>query len=292
MERIELTIGHSPDPDDAFMWWPLGSTEPAQPAEPSIDTGRFSFRPVALDIEALNRRALERGDLDISAVSFRTAALAWDRYAITACGASIGDGYGPKLVSPSGGALGAGARVALPGAGTTAFLLTSLMLGGRFEPVFMPFERVVEAVRAGDVDAGVVIHEAQLTFADAGLSLIADLGAWWHERTGLPTPLGANAIRLDLEERFGRGTLEEVTGLLTASIEQALRSREHGVDHALAFAQPGTSREQADAFIAMYVNERTIAMDERAERGFARLVEEGRAAGLLPAGSPVRIVRP
>ena len=292
-DTTELTIGHSPDPDDAFMWWPLGSTDPSDPSDPTIDTGRFRFRPIASDIEALNRRAHEAGDLDITAVSFHAAATSTDRYAVTSCGASIGDGYGPKLVAPAGRAgLEDGARIALPGARTTAYLLTQLMLGEGFTPVFMPFERVTDAVLNGDVEAGVVIHEAQITYADAGLALVRDLGAWWHETTGLPTPLGANAVRIDLDERFGVGTLEEVTGVLHRSITHALERRARGLDHALGFAQPGTTREQADAFIGMYVNDLTVDMEKRGEAALRRLIAMGRERGLLPEGPAIRVVRP
>ncbi len=293
MDQIELTIGHSPDPDDAFMWWPLGSTDPDHPSKPTIDTGRFRFRPVAADIEALNQRALDQGDLDITAISFHAAVHASDRYGVTSCGASIGDGYGPKLVAKDAGLrIGPTTRIALPGERTTAFLLTSLMIPGGFEPVFMPFETIAEAVLEGRVDAGVVIHEAQLTYADQGLALVADLGGWWHQETGLPTPLGANALRLDLDERHGPGTLEAVTTVLARSIAHALEQRDKGVEYAMGFAQPGTSREQADTFIGMYVNDLTVDMGPRGAEALTRLTAAGQESGLLPAASPVRVVRP
>jgi 1,4-dihydroxy-6-naphthoate synthase len=291
-DTIELTLGHSPDPDDAFMWWPLGSVDPENRSSSTIDTGRFRFFPVAADIEALNARAHEEGDLDITAVSFHAAATNASRYAVTSCGASIGDGYGPKLIAKNGDDLEQGAKIALPGERTTAYLLTRLMLGDAFEPVFMPFETVIKAVEEGEVDAGVVIHEAQITYADQGLALVRDLGTWWHSQTGLPTPLGANAIRLDLEERYGEGTLGEITGVLHRSIEHALEQRAQGVDHALGFAQPGTSREQADEFIGMYVNDLTVDMGERGEQAFRTLVEMARERGLLPGGADVRVIRP
>ncbi len=292
-DTIELTIGHSPDPDDAFMWWPLGSTDPDNPMKPTIDTGRFRFRPVAADIEALNQRAHDEGDLDITAVSFHAAATSAGRYGVTSCGASVGDGYGPKIVAKMGtGALVEGATIALPGERTTAYLLTRLMLKDAFTPVFMPFETVVKAIKKGEVDAGVVIHEAQITYQDAGLELVRDLGAWWHETTGLPTPLGANAIRLDLDERHGEGTLEAVATVLHRSIAHALEHRGRGVDHALPFAQPGTTREQADTFIDMYVNDLTVDLGERGETALRRLMSEARNAGLLAAGDEIRIIRP
>ncbi len=293
-EVLELTIGHSPDPDDAFMWWPLGSVDPAEPHEATVDVSPFGFRPIAQDIEQLNARALDVGDLDITAMSFHTAVHAAERYVLTACGASIGDGYGPKIVANRAMETGElrNGRIAVPGVRTTAYLTTRLMLGEEWEAVAMPFETVTHAVQRGEVDAGIVIHEAQLTYADMGLHLVADLGAWWAGHTGgLPLPLGANAVRADLDERFGAGTLERLEAVLRSSIEYAMVQRERGLDHAAGFAQPGTTREQADTFIGMYVNALTLDMGARGEEAFARLVREGREAGLLPEGGAPRVVR-
>jgi len=191
-DPIDLTIGHSPDPDDAFMWWPLGDA--GKDIHPAIDTGRFRFHPVAEDIEKLNRRAIDTGDLDITACSMHAYAHIAGRYALTACGASMGDGYGPKVVAKDPHPIAwlgePGVRIAIPGRRTTAFLTLRLMVGRDVETVEAPFERIIELVASGEVDAGVVIHEAQLTYADQGLSLIADLGSWWTGEPGLPSPEG------------------------------------------------------------------------------------------------------
>ena len=315
---ITLTLGHSPDPDDAFMWWPLGDV--ATGAEPRIDTRGFRFRTVADDIEALNRRAIAVGDLDITALSFHAFAHAHERYALTRCGASFGDGYGPKIVSrvpmtvedlctgnrnpsPVGedadilSPKGRGSRrdisIAIPGERTTAYLTMRLMLGDVVpKTVAMPFHRIVEAVKSGEVDAGIVIHEAQLTYAEAGLHLVVDLGAWWHGETGLPLPLGANAIRRDLDARFGAGTMLKLSGVLRDSIAYAKAHRGDGLAIAGGFAQPGTTAEQADRFVAMYVNDLTLDAGERGERAVAELMRRGEARGLVPVVGDVRMVGP
>ena len=319
--EFNLTLGHSPDPDDAFMWWPLGDV--ATGAEPRIDTRGFRFRTVADDIEALNRRAIEVGDLDITALSFHAFAHAHERYALTRCGASFGDGYGPKIVSrekmtveelrnrnpspvtadgdilsPKGrGGRTSGTKspitIAIPGERTTAYLTMRLMLGDVVpKTVAMPFHRIVEAVKAGEVDAGIVIHEAQLTFADAGLHLVVDLGAWWHGETGLPLPLGANAIRRDLDHRFGPSTMVRLAAVLRDAIAYAKAHRGDGLAIAGGFAQPGTTAEQADRFVAMYVNDLTLDAGERGERAVAELMRRGQAGGLVPVVGDVRMVGP
>ncbi len=290
---ITLTLAHSPDPDDAFMWWPLGDIDTG--IAPKIDTGGFRFRTVADDIEALNRRAIEVGDLDITAMSFHAFAHCADRYALTRCGSSFGDNYGPKIVAraPIGPERLRDPHlvIAIPGERTTAYLTTRLMLGD-FEPrtVAMPFHRIIEAVRTGEVDAGIVIHEAQLTFADVGLHLVVDLGTWWHAETGLPMPLGANAILRDVDTRFGAGTMDRVARVLRASIEFAAAHRSDGLAIAGGFAQPGTTAAQADRFIAMYVNELTLDAGERGERAVAELMARGSARGFIPRIGDVNMV--
>jgi 1,4-dihydroxy-6-naphthoate synthase len=280
---IELTIGHSPDPDDAFMWWPLGTPE----LEPSIDTGPFRFTPVADDIEKLNRRAIEVGDLDITACSVHTYAHIRERYMLTACGGSLGDGYGPRIIAreaqPESWLKTPGLRIAVPGTKTTAYLTLRLMLGADFEHVVMPFETITDAVRSGEVDAGVVIHEAQITYADLGLASIADLGDWWKRETGLPLPLGGNAVRRDIDDRFGPGTLARLADVLRASIEHAMTHREQGVRYALGFAQPGTGDAQADRFIGMYVNDLTLDLGTAGEQAMQRLLDQASDLGLAPA---------
>ncbi|MCB9838868.1 MAG: ABC transporter substrate-binding protein [Phycisphaeraceae bacterium] len=285
-ENPTLTIGHSPDPDDAFMWWPLDG---------AIDTGRFRFRAVPEDIESLNRRAAESGDLDITAISMHTYARVRDRYALTSCGASVGDGFGPKIVArrPHDRAWLAspGLTIAIPGERTTAYLAARLCIGRAFDFVAMPFERIMDAVAGGEADAGVVIHEGQLTYGESGLTLIADLGAWWKERTGLPLPLGANAIRRDLDARFGAGTMREVTGILSRSIEHALAHRAEGVAYARGFAR-GLPEATTDEFISMYVNERTIDLGATGAEAVGRLLRDGASAGLCPDPGEIDLVFP
>lgn len=290
-ERPILTIGHSPDPDDAFMWWPLGDADDAR--EPSIDTGAFRFRAVAADIESLNRRAIERADLDATAVSAHTYPHVKDRYVVTACGASMGDGYGPRVVARDphdvGWLMKPGVRIAVPGERTTAYLALRLMLGAALHCVVVPFDRIIDEVCAGRVDAGLVIHEGQLTYADAGLSLVADLGEWWKRQTGLPLPLGLNAVRRDLDARFGNGTIQAVARTLRESVSHALDNRARGIEYAMGFAR-GVSAAQTDRFVRMYVNDLTLDMGERGALALGALLRAGFEAGLCPDPGPVDVV--
>lgn len=283
MPPITLTLAHSPDPDDAFMWWPLGV--PALGMAPEIDTGRFRFEPVAADIQDLNVRAVERGDLDITALSFFAFAHASGRYTLTDCGSSMGDGYGPKVLArnPRHAAwLGTpGLTIGVPGEKTSAFLVLRLMLGRAFTFRAMHFREIIPALLRGEIDAGLVIHEAQVTFADAGLHLAADLGRWWTETTGLPMPLGANAVRRDLDDRHGPGTIRAVERTLRASIEHALAHRERGLDYAMRYAAD-TPRPLADRFIALYVNDLTLSMGERGRAAARLLLEKAHEAALAP----------
>lgn len=280
--RPVLRLGHSPDPDDAFMWWPLLELGggPARIASP-----RFRFEAVPADIEALNRRAKAGEDLlEISAFSCATYARIADRYALTACGSSVGDGYGPKVVARSARSPESlrGAHLAIPGEGTTAFLVTSLMLGpGSFRATAVPFKEIPRRVAAGDFDAGIVIHEGQLTFAEEGLSLVEDLGRWWRAQTGLPLPLGANGVLRALDERHGPGTMAEVAALLESSVRYALDHREESIRYALGFAD-GMTEELADRFIGMYVNSWTLDYGPTGRRAVATLLGRAADAGLLP----------
>lgn len=308
-DRPILTLAHSPDPDDVFMWWPItGKIDPAgQPVSPPvIETGRFAYRAIPADIEVLNRRAAERGDLDITAMSFRAYADVSDRYVLTACGSSFGEGYGPRLIAArelgASGLRDPGVRIAIPGRRTTAFLTLGLLLGpeamredARF--IEMPFEQVIPAVARGDADAGLVIHEGQLTFSDAGLRLVVDLGSWWTGSTGLPLPLGANAVRRDLDRRHGPGALAEVAATLRRSIEYAVAHRDESVSYTLPFALANEARaagaphaptrERVDRYIDMYVNHRTLDMGDEGREALRRLYETGAAAGLCPPVGPV-----
>lgn len=293
-----LTIGHSPDPDDAFMWWPLGDA--ATGRAPSIDVGPFMFTAVPADIESLNRRAVERADLDITALSIHAYPAVRAHYALTACGGSFGDGYGPKVVcrpETLRGRSGASwladpsVRTATPGVRTTAHLALRMCVGAAFRHVETPFERIIGAVVAGEVEAGVVIHEGQLTFGDAGLALAIDLGGWWKEQTGLPLPLGGNALRRDLAERLGADGPGRLAGVLRRSIDHALSRRAQGLDYAMGFARD-ISRERADRFISMYVNELTVDCGSRGERAIRTLLGRAAAAGLCEPPGDVDLVHP
>lgn len=306
-----VRLGHSPDPDDAFMWWPLGTAgleggpAGAPVLEACIGTGRYAFRPIAADIQELNRRAIGVGDLEVSAMSMYAYGLVRDRYVLTDCGASFGDGYGPKvLVGGAGGGgvgwlgdvLAGGGRVAVPGFETSAYLVLRMMLGdvgarafeeGRF--VAMRFDGIVPAVLSGEVEAGLVIHEAQVTYAEEGLGLVVDLGAWWGEETGgLPMPLGANAVLRELDDRHGRGTVEEVALLLRGSVEHALAHRDAGLSYAERFATAGgaggVGRALVDEFIGLYVNELTRSMGDRGRAGVEALLARAGEMGLMDAG--------
>lgn len=280
-----LTLGHSPDPDDAFMWWPLFEGRIADPG--------FRFEQVAEDIEALNRRAAGewKGLLDVTAMSCANAPHVRDRYLVTACGASVGEGYGPKLVARGATTVeslrATRPTIAIPGRRTTAALVLSLLLGREsFRAVEAPFDTIESRVRDGSVDAGVVIHEGQLTFERHGLALVEDLGRWWTERTSLPLPLGVNAVRRDLDARLGAGTLARVVALLDRSVRYALEHRAESIDRALGFAR-GLDRATADRFVGLYVNRWTLDMGERGRSAVERLVTEAAAHGWLPSGAGI-----
>jgi 1,4-dihydroxy-6-naphthoate synthase len=301
--RPELRIGHSPDPDDLFMWWPItGMLSPDAPHEPEtapvLDTGRFRYRGVPADIEVLNRRAGSTGDLEITALSYACYASVQGTYALTACGSSMGYGYGPKVVVRSDSAIDGmnlrctlvsrGATLAVPGVRTTAFLVFSAMLGldaaSAINTVETPFDRIVPDVQAGRVDAGLVIHQAQIMVDGVELRAVADLGAWWLDHTELPLPLGANGVRRDLETIYGPGTMQEIAGTLARSIRHALSHRETSMKYVMRWA-PELSRERAERYIDMYVNALTVDAGTAGEAAVRRLLEEGAALGRL---APVR----
>jgi len=274
--RRLIRVGHSPDPDDAFMFFAL--------ARDRIDTGRYRFSHELADIETLNRRALA-GELELTAVSVHAYAYLADRYLLCSCGASMGDRYGPMVVARRNMTLDelAGSTIAVPGLRTTAFLTLRLCLGANFRHVVAPFDRILDAVAAGEfdgrpVDAGLIIHEGQLTYADQRLLRVVDLGQWWHDRTSLPLPLGANAIRRDL----GETTIRDVHALLLQSIQYGLEHRDEALDYALGFGR-GLDRVKADQFVAMYVNPWTLDFGPVGRQAVARLLAEGHAAGVIPA---------
>jgi 5,8-dihydroxy-2-naphthoate synthase len=275
-----IRLAHSPDSDDAFMFYAL--------AEGLVDTEGLTYTHELQDIESLNQRAM-RGELEVTAVSIHAYASLTDRYALLTSGASMGDGYGPRLVCRQNGATAPknrvrGKRVAIPGPLTSAYLALRL-----FEPDFvaipMPFDRIEDAVANGDVDLGLLIHEGQLTYSDRGLHLIVDLGAWWFEETGLPLPLGGNVVRKDL----GRQTIAKISRQLRASIAYALNHRSKALDHAMRYAR-GLDRALADTFVGMYVNDWTLDYGERGRLAIREFLARGAAAGFVPRSVEVEFV--
>ena len=269
MPLQRITVAHSPDSDDAFMFFGLASG--------AVDTGGIVVDQVLADIETLNRAAFE-GKYEVTAVSFHAYAHLVDKYALLPHGASMGDRYGPIVVAPAGGAHEVkGRRIAIPGTLTTAYLALRLY-EPTFEYVVVPFDRIQEAVAAGEADAGLLIHEGQLTYADEGLRKVVDLGEWWAERTGgLPLPLGGNIIRRDL----GPEMIARVSRLLHDSIAYALSHRAEAVDYAIQFGR-GLDRQKTDRFVGMYVNDLTLDYGERGRRGLERLMADAYDRGLIP----------
>lgn len=290
-DRPVLQVGHSPDPDDVFMWWPLFGESGRSAA---IDTGRFRYVSLQRDIESLNRDAAG-GDLEITAISCAHYPAVRDRYALTSCGASMGDRYGPRLVARHATSVaelkdGRRPRLAIPGERTSAFAAASLLLGpGAFDYEVVEFDRIIEVVANGGFDAGLVIHEGQLTFEDAGLHLVADLGAWWASRFDLPLPLGVNAIRRDLVELHGPGTLEEVATTMSRALEHALEHRAESIERASVVAR-GMGADLTDEFVRMYVNRWSVELDETARRAITTFLEQSHRAGLVPDPGTVDIV--
>ena len=272
-------VGHSPDPDDAFMFYGIASGK--------VDSRGFAIEQVLEDIESLNRRALA-GELEVSAVSIHAYAHLADRYALMPCGASMGDGYGPIVVArePMDPATLGQRRVAVPGTLTSAFLALRLFVGRDFPYEVVPFDRILAAVADGRAEAGLVIHEGQLTFAGEGLHRVVDLGAWWGERTGgLPLPLGGNAVRRDL----GAEVMRNLTAVLRDSITYGLDHRDEALHYAMDFGR-GLDRGLADRFVGMYVNDFTRDYGERGRQAVRRFLDEGAGAGLVPALPRVEFV--
>ncbi|MEM9021153.1 MAG: MqnA/MqnD/SBP family protein [Planctomycetota bacterium] len=294
-----LRIGHSPDPDDAFMWYPLANFvgPDGQRYTPKIDTRGYEFVHVLEDIQSLNVRS-ERAELEITAISIHQYPYVASDYALTSCGSSMGDGYGPMIVHKRGdmkpGDL-KGARLAIPGERTTAWLSTQLWLaehGLSKDDVFFEnvmFDQIIAKVADGTFDAGLIIHEGQITYQNDGLEVLVDLGKWWTESRGLPLPLGGNCIRRDLGEAIGG-----VCRVLLDSIEYALGHREEAVRFALNWARDMGS-DLADEFVGMYVNQWTLDYGERGRAAVNQLLKEGVAAGIvpsLPGGGVVDFVEP
>jgi 5,8-dihydroxy-2-naphthoate synthase len=282
MHPRALTLGHSPDPDDAFMFYGL--------AKGRVPTHGFQFTHILQDIQTLNERAT-RGELDITAVSIHAYAYVSREYALLPSGASMGDGYGPMLVArhPYSREEIAGKTIAVPGTMTSAFLALQLWLAGaenpsgagrvpHFDYRVVPFDQIFAAVRSGAADVGLIIHEGQLTYRNEGLSLCEDLGLWWsRENDGLPLPLGGNVIH----KRFEPAVRKTISDVLTSSIQYGLDHRAEAVQHALAFARD-MGRDLADRFVGMYVNHWTLDYGERGRESIRRFLGRAFERGLLP----------
>jgi 1,4-dihydroxy-6-naphthoate synthase len=263
-----ITVAHSPDSDDAFMFYAL--------AENRIDSGEFEFRHVLKDIETLNRNALE-GRYEVTAISVHAYAFLCDRYSLLDSGASMGDRYGPLVVSKRPMKPGElkGKVIAIPGTMTSAFLILKLFEPD-FTPVVVPFDQVFQAVADDRADGGLVIHEGQLTYSSLGLHAVIDLGEWWHRDTGLPLPLGGNAIRKDL----GSTAIGRIARILKQSIQYGLDHREQALAYAMGFAGDLDPR-LADRFVGMYVNERTLGYGAPERRAVQLLLDRGYQKGII-----------
>lgn len=280
-DKILIRVGHSPDPDDAFMFHALTAG--------TIDTGPYEFRHELVDIETLNRRALT-GELELTALSVHAYAYLHDRYVLCPSGASMGDNYGPMVVAREAMDIASlrDKPIAVPGTWTSAFLALRLCLGTEFPYVVVPFDQILDAVEAGqyegqDVAAGLIIHEGQLTYGERQLKLVVDLGCWWYEQTdGLPLPLGANGIRRDL----GPQVIADVNRLLKESIAYGLQHREEALNYALRYGRD-LDRSQADKFVGMYVNDWTLDFGERGREAVRTLLARGHAAKVIP-----RLIQP
>lgn len=274
-----LRLGHSPDPDDAFMFYAL--------ARDKFPTAPYRFEHVLQDIQTLNQRAMN-GELEITAISIHAYPYVADKYALTSCGSSMGDKYGPMVIAPRPMSLAdlKGKTIAIPGKLTTAFLALQLCLGkGTFDYVVVPFDQILQYVKDGKADAGLIIHEGQLTYQQFGLHLIVDLGVWWYDQTALPLPLGGNCIRKDL----GPKVMQEITDILKKSIQYSLDHRAEAVDYALQFGRD-LNRKLADQFVGMYVNKWTLDYGPRGREAISLLLKRGAEAGLVPNIGPVEYI--
>jgi 1,4-dihydroxy-6-naphthoate synthase len=274
---MQIHVAHSPDSDDAFMFYAL--------AEGKIDTEGLTYIHELQDIESLNQRAL-RGELEVTAVSIHAYAYLADRYALLPHGSSMGDKYGPRLVAlkPYTRDSIKGKRIAIPGPLTTAYLSLRLYQPD-FTAVPIAFDQIEQAVKSGLVDLGLIIHEGQLTYAEDGLTLVEDMGAWWFAETGLPLPLGGNVVRKDL----GEALIKKISRHLRASIKYSLDHREAALDHAMKFAR-GLDRSKADTFVGMYVNDWTLDYGERGKEAVRLLLKRGVEAGVIPKAVDVQFV--
>jgi 1,4-dihydroxy-6-naphthoate synthase len=267
---MEIRIAHSPDSDDAFMFYALATDK--------LPTGKFHFHHTLQDIETLNHKAL-KGEYEITAVSFHAYVYIADKYLLLPSGASMGDQYGPMVITrkPLDVSELKGKKIAIPGTMTTAYLALKLFQPD-FEAVILPFDQIMDAVQKGEAEAGLIIHEGQLTYSSQQLHLIVDLGKWWYQQTKLPLPLGGNVIRKDL----GEEDIKEISRLLKASIQYGLDHREEALAHAMQYARD-LDVATADRFVGMYVNERTLDYGEEGRRAVQLLFDRAYKAGLIPA---------
>lgn len=267
VQTKEITIAHSPDSDDAFMFYAL--------ANDKLDTKGLKVNQVLKDIQSLNQDAIN-GKYEVSAISFAAYPLVKDRYKLMPCGASMGDNYGPMVIARPGVTKEnlAEKTVAIPGKLTTAYLVLQLWMPG-LKVVEVPFDQIIDYVAEGKADAGLIIHEGQLMFRESGLELIVDLGVWWFDETGLPLPLGGNVVRKDL----GDVVVKDATDLFKSAVVYALEHRQDALDYAMTFARD-MKRDLADKFVGMYVNELTVEYGERGRKAVAKLFEMAHAKGL------------
>ena len=268
-ETVEIKLAHSPDSDDAFMFYALATHKLATPG--------YKYTHVLSDIQTLNEAALTE-TYDVTALSFAAYPSLRDKYVLLDCGASFGENYGPIVVSSKSMRKEelAGKRIGVPGLKTTAYL-TLKLFEPNFEPVVMAFDKILDAVKNDVVEAGLLIHEGQLLFPQLGMHRVVDLGVWWHEQTGLPLPLGGNAVRRSLGPELGL----QIARTIRDSVEYGLEHREEALNYAMQFARD-METDIADKFVAMYVNRWTLGYGERGKQAVRALIERGTAAGLLP----------
>lgn len=277
---MKIHVAHSPDSDDAFMFYAINHKK--------IDTKGYEFIDVLSDIETLNKEAL-KGTYEVSAISIHAFPYVADKYALLSSGASMGDNYGPMVVAKEKFDINQlkNKKIAVPGTLTSAFLALQLFLESKdFNYEVIPFDQIIPAVKEGKVDAGLIIHEGQLTYKDEGLECIVDLGKWWYEKTeGLPLPLGGNVIRKDLGEKV----MKEISDILKESIKYSLEHREEAVDYALKFARDMT-KEKADKFIGMYVNDLTVDYGQRGKKAIELFLNEAKNLNLIPDIPEIKFV--
>jgi 1,4-dihydroxy-6-naphthoate synthase len=270
----DISVAHSPDSDDAFMFYGLATNKVRVPG--------LKFSHTLCDIESLNRKAMD-GVYDVTAISFHAYPYLQDKYALMTCGGSVGDGYGPMIVSTRSLSISEVKRikVAIPGTLTTAYLALKLFAPG-IETEVVPFDQIIPQILAGKYEAGLIIHEGQLTYSKSGLHRVVDLGKWWRDITGLPLPLGGNAIRREL----GRETIHDVNVALKTSIQYALDHRDEALEYAMQFARD-LDTASADKFVGMYVNERTVDYGMDGREAVSRLLDMGHKAGIISKAANV-----